>query len=148
MIVGDYTIPPEPVTTVPSGRTALLIIDDTYDDRDAVPATFVNRVEATFGPMPPGQAEFANNFQDQVTQLTAATQVGDGRPVVIGPPLTGDSWVAVNVCCELLAHRGRCCQSPGGSRLGAIRHRLVAVRPDRLSDRRLRHRNPWTDSCH
>ncbi|GAA4901234.1 peptidase M23-like protein [Actinomycetospora succinea] len=107
LLVGDYPLPPVPVTEIPGGGTALLILEDVYDTPEAVPATTAHRVRATFGPLPPGQAEFAQNFPASSEQVTRAPVRVDGRaPVVIGPPLTGPSWVAVNACCELSPHRG------------------------------------------
>lgn len=107
LMVGDYPLPPVPVTEIPAGRTILLILDDVFDSREAVPAAIVHRVRATFGPLPPGQAEFANNFPASSEQVTSQPVRVDGRaPVVVGPPLAGPDWVAVNACCELSPHRG------------------------------------------
>ncbi|MHC1561274.1 M23 family metallopeptidase [Actinomycetospora sp. C-140] len=107
LLVGDYTLPPVPVSSIPGGRTALLVLEDVYDRPEAVPAAMVHRVRATFGPLPAGQAEFAENFPATSEQVTGLPVRVDGRaPVVIGPPLTGPSWVAVNACCELSPHRG------------------------------------------
>ena len=106
LIVGDYKLPPEPATSVPAGRSVLVLIDDSYSEREAIPDQVVHRVEASFGPLSPGQAEYAKNFPDRSMQIGGAVTIGDGRPTVIGPPLTGDSWVAVNACCTLSPHRG------------------------------------------
>lgn len=106
LLVGDYTLPPTPVTEVPSGRTVLLLLDDVYDTREAVPAAVVHRVRATFGPLPPNQATFAAaTFPTSSEQVTAAVGIDGPAPRVIGPPLTGPEWVAVNGCCELSPHR-------------------------------------------
>jgi hypothetical protein len=119
--VGDYPLPPVPVTTVPPGGTVILILDDVFDAREAVPAAVVHRVEATFGPIKPNQGEFAHDFPEQVSQVGGSVRVGTGRPVVIGPPLAGDDWVAVNACCELSPHRGA--MVPIGGRInGAERY--------------------------
>jgi hypothetical protein len=84
----------------------ILLLDDVYARREDIPAQVVNRVEATFGPVPAGQAELTANFPEQATQVGPAVRTSDQRPVVIGPPLTGDDWVAVNGCCSLSPHRG------------------------------------------
>ena len=107
LLVGDYTLPPVPVAEVPAGRTVLLILEDVYDTPEAVPAAVVHRVRATFGPLPPGQATFAGDFPATSEQVTRTPIRIDGpAPVVVGPPLAGPSWVAVNACCELSPHRG------------------------------------------
>ncbi|MBV9359414.1 MAG: hypothetical protein JO023_28210, partial [Chloroflexi bacterium] len=74
--VADYTSPPVPATTVPPGGTVLLLLDDVFDARAAVPATVVHRIEATFGPIRPNQSEFANNFPAQVSQVGGGVRVG------------------------------------------------------------------------
>ncbi|MDL5158320.1 M23 family metallopeptidase [Actinomycetospora termitidis] len=107
LLVGDYTLPPVPVAEVPGGRTILLILEDVYDTPEAVPVATVHRVRATYGPLPPGQATFAGNFPTTSEQVTRQPVRADGRPpTVIGPPLSGPDWVAVNACCELSPHRG------------------------------------------
>ena len=106
LVIGDYTIPPRPLNVLPAGRSAIVVIDDTYDTREAVTATTVNRVRATFGPVLPAQAEFANNFPAETTAIGGTVRVSPASPTVIGPPLTGSDWVAVNACCELSPHRG------------------------------------------
>jgi hypothetical protein len=106
LIVGDFQLQPVPVSIVPGGRTVLLLLDDVYARREDIPAQVVNRVEATFGPVPAGQADLANNYPEQATQVGSPVHVSEDLPVVIGPPLTGDDWVATNACCVLSPHRG------------------------------------------
>lgn len=127
--VGDYPLPPTPATTIAPGGTLLLILDAAFDASAALPATLVHRIAATFGPIKPGQAEYANNFPDHTTQLGGAVTVGQGHPIVIGPPLTGNDWVAVNACCELSPHRGA--MVPIGGRInGAERYAVDFSRFD------------------
>ncbi|HEY5845490.1 MAG TPA: M23 family metallopeptidase [Microlunatus sp.] len=106
LIVGDYRLPPLPATSVPVGRSVLVLMDDSYAEREAIPSQVVHRVEASFGPLGSEQADYAKNFPDRSVQIGGAVTVSDGLPTVIGPPLTGDSWVAVNACCTLSPHRG------------------------------------------
>jgi hypothetical protein len=106
VIVADYKVPPVPASTIPAGRTVLLVIDDAYDERSDVPAKFVNRLAATFAPLPPDQAPFTSNFGDATTQLGVELTTSSKKPVVLGAPLTGSDWVAFNACCSLSAHRG------------------------------------------
>jgi peptidase M23-like protein len=123
LLVGDYTIPPRPLTVLPSGRNAIVVMDDSYDTREAVPATFVNAVRATFGPVVPAQAEFANDFPTESLALATPVRVSPAAPTAIGPPLVGPDWVAVNACCSLSPHRGA--MVPLGGRInGAERYAI------------------------
>jgi hypothetical protein len=127
--VGDYPVPSAPAETIAPGGTLLLILDAAFDAAEALPATLVHRIAATFGPIKPHQAEYANNFPDHTTQLGGAVTVGRGHPIVIGPPLTGNDWVAVNACCELSPHRGA--MVPIGGRInGAERYAVDFSRFD------------------
>jgi hypothetical protein len=54
--VGDYPVPPTPATTIAPGGTLLLVLDAAFDVAEAVPATLVHRMTATFGPIRPDQA--------------------------------------------------------------------------------------------
>jgi hypothetical protein len=107
MIVGDYSLPPVPAKVVPPGRTVLLIMEATFADEKSVPASLVHRLTATFGAFEPNQGDFAkNNFPANSVEVGGVVAVGSGQPEVVGPPLSGDSWVAVNGCCGLSPHRG------------------------------------------
>ncbi len=76
--VGDYPVPPTPSETIAAGGTLLLILDAAFDAPEGRPATLVHRIAATFGPIKPHQAEYANNFPDHTTQLGGAVTVGRG----------------------------------------------------------------------
>lgn len=107
ILVGDYTLPPVPAKQVPPGQTVLLIMEAAFPDAASVPRSLVHRVSATFGEFLPNQGDFAkNNFPAETTEVGGQVTVGSGQPEVIGPPLSGDSWVAVNGCCGLSPHRG------------------------------------------
>ena len=107
ILVGDYALPPVPAKVVPPGRTLLLVLEATFDDRAAVPASLTHRLTATYGAFEPNQGDLAtNNFPARSVEVGGVVQVGQGEPERIGPPLSGDSWVAVNGCCELSPHRG------------------------------------------
>lgn len=96
-----------PIAEIPAGRTALILVDDVYDARADVPATFSHRLTASFGPVPPEYEGQAALFPaGSVTQFGAAVAIGPGSPVVIGPPVAGDDWLAANACCSLSSHRG------------------------------------------
>jgi murein DD-endopeptidase MepM/ murein hydrolase activator NlpD len=105
ILVMDTTL--QPIEEIPVGRTALVLVDDTYDTKADVPATFSHRLTASFGAVPPEYAGYASLFPDgSVTQFGAPVSTGTGSPIVIGPPLAGDDWMAQNACCSLSPHRG------------------------------------------
>lgn len=107
ILVGDYTLPPVPAAQIPPGRTALVVMDAAFDSPTAVPPRLSHRVSATFGDFLPNQGDFAQtNFPASTVALGGAVSKGAGSPEVIGPPLVGQDWVAVNACCDLSPHRG------------------------------------------
>lgn len=96
-----------PIAEIPAGRTALILVDDVYETKADVPATVSHRLTASFGPVPADHAGMAALFPEgPVTQFGAPVSTGTGSPVVIGPPVAGDDWLAANACCSLSSHRG------------------------------------------
>jgi hypothetical protein len=124
ILVADYALPPVPATSVPPGRTVLLILDAMFSSRAAVPDTLSHRISATYGTFEPNQGDFAqNNFPARSVEQGGELRIGSGEPIVIRPPLRGDSWVAVNGCCGLSPHRGA--MLPVGGRInGAERYAI------------------------
>ena len=124
ILVGDYALPPVPAKVVPPGRTVLLVLEAAFDDRAAVPASITHRLTATYGAFEPNQGDFAtNNFPSSSIETGGVVEVADGEPEVIGPPLVGADWVAVNGCCGLSPHRGA--MVPVGGRInGAERYAI------------------------
>jgi hypothetical protein len=122
ILVGDYTLPPVPAAEIPPGRTALVVMDAAFDSPTAVPARLSHRVSATFGEFLANQGDFAQtNFPASTVAVGGVVSKGTGSPEVIGPPLVGPDWVAVNACCDLSPHRGA--MVPIGGRInGAERY--------------------------
>jgi hypothetical protein len=96
----------QPAATIPSGQAVLVLLDDVYASRDEVPAAVTHQVSATWGELPPDQPEWAETFPTELAQFGGEVTTSLLRPVIIGPPLAGDDWVAVNACCGLSPHRG------------------------------------------
>jgi murein DD-endopeptidase MepM/ murein hydrolase activator NlpD len=131
LIAGDYPASPGPVTEIPPGRTAVLVLDDAYATAAAVPASVTHRMSATFGPVPAGQSYIAGLFPSQVTQIGGPVTTSKLRPVVIGPPLAGTGWVAGNGQAEeaLNSHVGAV--TPLGGRInGSERYAIDWIRTD------------------
>jgi hypothetical protein len=75
MIVADYAAP-EPTEDgaaaamrVPSGKTALLILDDVYSSRDAIPASVTHQIAASFGPAESGAGGIAELWPTRFRRL-------------------------------------------------------------------------------
>jgi murein DD-endopeptidase MepM/ murein hydrolase activator NlpD len=120
---------PAPVTEIPAGRTAVLVLDDAYDERAKVPAEVTHRFTATMGKPLPEYQPVSARYPDSVTQIGGAVRTSTASPVVIGPPLVGDNWVAGNACCTVSPHRGAV-MGVGGRLNGSERYAIDWLRVD------------------
>jgi murein DD-endopeptidase MepM/ murein hydrolase activator NlpD len=120
---------PAPVTEIPAGRTAVLVLDDVYDTRAKVPADVTHRLSVTLGKALPEYQPISARYPDSVTQLGGAVRTSAASPVVIGPPLAGDDWVAGNACCVVSPHRGAV-MGVGGRLNGSERYAIDWLRVD------------------
>ncbi|WP_257012997.1 M23 family metallopeptidase [Rhodococcus sp. ACPA4] len=103
ILVGNFSW--TPFTEIPVGRTVLMVLDDEYESPDDVPSVVTHRLTATFGQATPEDAASAARYPDNVTQFGGTVMTSTDLPVVIGPPLAGDSWVVGDGCCGLSQHR-------------------------------------------
>jgi hypothetical protein len=86
--------------TLGAGLSGVVIIDATLSRRAPLPHALSHRISLQFT-SPPGFPTLAKHYR------LARTIVRQDRPIVIGRPLRGSGWVAVNGCCNALnAHRG------------------------------------------
>jgi murein DD-endopeptidase MepM/ murein hydrolase activator NlpD len=121
---------PDPVTEIPAGRTAVLVLDDVYDSRDKVPADVTHRLAVTLGKATPEyQPSVSARYPDSVTQIGGEVRTSTASPVAIGPPLAGDDWVAGNACCVVSPHRGAV-MGVGGRLNGSERYAIDWLRVD------------------
>ncbi len=132
MVVADYA-PPKPAEDgalqIPSGKTALLILDDAYSSREAVPASVTHRITARFGPPESGAGGIAVLWPDEATQVGGTVHISDEEPITVGAPLSGDGWLITSGCCDLNAHRN--VMLPVGGRInGAERFAIDANQID------------------
>jgi len=133
-----------PFTEIPVGRTAVVLLDDVFAARGDVPATANHRVQATFGAAPSAElGPVAARYPDSVTQIGGVVHASNRRPVVLGPPVAGDGWVATNGCCGNTSHRGAVV--PASGRLNATeRFAIDFVRLDPDVDGVVTHRGDGT----
>lgn len=83
-------------SVVPAGRTALIVVRETYPTKKSIPAALTHRISATFSPVKPGDPPIASKFPSAVAQTGGSLRVSSDEPLVIGPPLTGNDWIALN----------------------------------------------------
>lgn len=132
ILIADFT--GAPFAAIPVGRTAVLLLDDVYADRHAVPETVTHRIDADLGAAPSADLEaLAARFPDSVSQIGGAIRTSSQTPVVLGPPVAGDAWVAANGCCGNTSHRAAI-QAVGGRLNGTERFAIDFLRLDTSVD--------------
>jgi murein DD-endopeptidase MepM/ murein hydrolase activator NlpD len=127
ILIPNYA--PGPVSEIPVGRTAVLVLDDAYASRAEVPSEVTHRLTATLGSAAPYDAARGTKYPDTITQLGGAVRTSTQSPVVIAPPLAGDNWSALNGCCGVTSHRGAV-MAVGGRLNGSERYAIDWVRVD------------------
>jgi hypothetical protein len=79
--------------TLGPGQSAVLFINATFARRADVPKKLEHRIVVTTpDPKPPLPA--------RTVEDVAAASVVDTEPIVVGPPLRGERWVAAASCCD------------------------------------------------
>jgi hypothetical protein len=121
---GDLT----PTNQISAGRALIVLEEGVYASRNEVPSSVTHRVTATFGAPPAGNA-FAALYPDETSDIGGEVVMANGQALVIGPPVAGDDWFALNACCTLTSHRGA--MLPMGGRInGAERYAIDYARID------------------
>lgn len=116
--VDDTTIPPQ------EGR--LLFVDFAFDKLRQTPKRVIHRV-FVHGEAKPGARE-----PTALDYLAAPYDISAGKPLVIGPPVRGDGWMAMNGCCEPgFPHRS----APGPWNGKLNNAQLFAIDWKRMNDR-------------
>jgi hypothetical protein len=96
-------------TEIGPQESRIVYIDLAFDSEDDPPKAVLHHLYATAIDNPKDGA-----IPVPVNYLAAPFDVSAGTPRVIGPPVKGDSWVAVNGCCMPgFAHRGSMAQFNG-----------------------------------
>jgi len=130
------TLQPRPVTdAVLAPDTArVLYVELSFDALDDVPAALSHRVQLL------GAANPGTTAPSPLTYTAAPVEVSTEAPLVLGPPLSGDRWVAVNGCCiPTVIHRGSF-QSVNGGLYDSQRFAIDWMRLD--ADGQLVHGDP------
>jgi hypothetical protein len=79
--------------TLGPGQSGILFVNATFKQRDDLPKKLTHRIVATTH-QPKGA------LQARTVEEVAMTNVAEAQPIVVGPPLRGDRWVAGASCCD------------------------------------------------
>jgi len=94
--------------TLGAGLSALAILDATLPQSAHIPARLTHRLVVDFE-TPEGLLGLAKDYR------LGPTSVSRDRPIVLGRPLRGNSWVAANGCCDAAnSHRAGIVPVNGG----------------------------------
>jgi murein DD-endopeptidase MepM/ murein hydrolase activator NlpD len=92
-------------TVIPAFSTALVVID-AITPKGSQPSALQPHVSADFAAPEPGQPAYVSIFPNQITENLPAFAVKTEPVLSIGPPLAGGTWLTINACCSISAHRG------------------------------------------
>ena len=89
-------LPHAPATSneIPPQESRVLFIDFAFDSADQAPKAVMHHLYATGAENPGSKTPVAVDY------LAALYDISAGTPRVIGAPVKGDRWVALNGCCE------------------------------------------------
>jgi murein DD-endopeptidase MepM/ murein hydrolase activator NlpD len=86
---------PSASKVIPPQESRVLMIDFAVDSLDNAPKAVVHHLYAHASSNPGAKDPTAVDY------LFAPFDTSSGRPRVIGPPVRGDHWVALNGCCDI-----------------------------------------------
>ncbi len=89
------TLPQRPATSneIPPQESRVVSIDFAFDSADQAPKAVMHHLYGTAAENPGSKTPVTVDY------LAAPFDISAGTPTVIGPPVKGDRWVAVNGCC-------------------------------------------------
>ncbi|KRA24208.1 hypothetical protein ASD65_07080 [Microbacterium sp. Root61] len=116
---------------IPAGRTAIVVLRDSYPSRGEIPTSFTHRIDATFAAPGDDAPRLAGIYPDQVEAIGGAVTTIDAEPLVIGAPVAGDNWYANNSLESLaLNHHSNVVIPVGGRITGAERYGIDFMKVD------------------
>ena len=86
---------PSDSNVIPPQESRVLMVDFTVDSPDDAPKSVLHHLYGQASSNP-GAAE-----PTAVDSLLTPFDISSGKPRVIGPPVKGDHWVALNGCCDI-----------------------------------------------
>jgi murein DD-endopeptidase MepM/ murein hydrolase activator NlpD len=103
VLAGDLAL--ARTTVIPAFSTALVVIDAIAPE-GSQPSALQPHLSADFAPPQPGQPPYVSIFPNQITEDLPAFAVKSDPVLSIGAPLAGGTWLTINACCSISAHRG------------------------------------------
>jgi len=97
----------QPTTSLEPTQSGLVFMTFTVESEEDIPESLLHRLTIT---VPGGLPEFITTFlelpegQQSIAEFGAGFDVQKQEAVVLGPPLEGSGWVAVNGCCDSITH--------------------------------------------
>jgi hypothetical protein len=90
-------LPSSPATdaAIPPQESRALLMDLSFDSVAQAPKAVMHHLYGTGAVGPPAQTPTPINY------LAAPFDISAGTPRVIGPPVKGKNWVALNSCCDI-----------------------------------------------
>ena len=87
--------PTAPDAAIPPQESRALLIDLTFDSLAQAPKAVLHHLYGTGAASPPARTASAVDY------LAAPFDISAGTPRVIGPPVKGPNWIALNGCCDV-----------------------------------------------
>ncbi len=84
-----------PDAAIPPQESRALLVDVAFDSLAQAPPAVLHHVYGTGAASPPASTPTAIDY------LAAPFDISAGTPRVIGPPVKGKNWVALNSCCDI-----------------------------------------------
>ncbi|MCU1524179.1 MAG: peptidase [Microbacteriaceae bacterium] len=103
VLAGDLAL--TRTTVIPAFATALVVID-AIAPTGSQPSALQPHLSADFAPPEPGQPPYVSIFPNRITENLPAFAVKTDPVLNIGAPLGGGTWLTINACCSISAHRG------------------------------------------
>ena len=84
-----------PDAAIPPQESRALLIDIAFDSLAQAPKAVMHHLYGTGAASPPARTPSALDY------LAAPVDISAGTPRVIGPPVKGKNWIALNGCCDI-----------------------------------------------
>jgi hypothetical protein len=95
------------INSLKPGQAGVIFMTFSVNTMNDIPGNLIHRIAITVpGGIPSELARFLEFApgQEQIIETEGLTKVGSPDAVVLGPPLEGPGWVAVNGCCDSTTH--------------------------------------------
>ena len=97
----------EPVDTLEPAMSGLIFVAFSVKNEEDIPSSLLHRLTITSTEGLPAQITSMlalPEAQESLSYFGAPVKVSKGPAVVLGPPLRGTGWIAVNGCCDSDTH--------------------------------------------